>query len=130
MKSLFSVLLNIPLLAGAVSASAQTVFLTALDPGKISQGWGSPQVDKSVRGQPLSIAGQKFEHGLGTHAPMTLYVRVNGAIRFQSMVGIDDSSGSTTEGGVSFKLSGVGKALFDSPVLKPGDKPLPVDVDL
>ena len=101
-----------------------------MDFSKICQGWGSPQVDKSVRGQPLSIAGQKFEHGLGTHAPMTLYVRVNGAIRFQSMVGIDDSSGSTTEGGVSFKLSGDGKALFDSPVLKPGDKPLPVDVDL
>ena len=130
MKFFLSVLLIIPRLSGDVSASTQSVYLTELNPGKISQGWGSPQVNKSVRGQPLSIAGRKFEHGLGTHAPMTLYVRVNGATRFQAMVGIDDSSGSTTEGSVSFKLTGDGKNLFESPVLKPGDKPLPVDVDL
>jgi CBS domain-containing protein len=42
---------------------------------------------------------------------MTLYVRVNGATRFQSMVGIDDSCDSTTEGSVSFKLSGDGRTL-------------------
>ena len=130
MKLSLCVLLTIPLLTGAVRASVQTINLTDLDPGKITQGWGSPQVDKSVRGQPLSIAGRKFEHGLGTHAPMTLYVRVNGATRFQSMVGIDDSSGSTTEGSVCFKLSGDGKTLFESPVMKPADKSLPVDVDL
>ncbi len=118
------------ILALCAPALAGEVALSSLDLSKTAQGWGSPQVDRSVRGQPLAIAGQKFEKGVGTHAPMSLFIRLNSAQRFRADVGIDDSSGSTNEGSVVFQVFGDGRLLFSSPVMKPGDRSVPVDVAL
>ena len=54
--------------------AAETVWLSSLDVSKTQQDWGKPQADKSVEGRTLSIAGTKYEHGLGTHAASLLYV--------------------------------------------------------
>ncbi len=51
----------------ALGAEPETVWLSSLDLSPIMQGWGQPQADKAVTGKPLSIGGQKFERGLGTH---------------------------------------------------------------
>ena len=109
---------------------AETVYLSALDVGKISQGWGSPQRDLAVTRKPLAIAGQKFEKGLGTHSPMSLWVKVNGATRFRAQVGVDDNNGTNAAASVSFKLAGDGRTLFESRVLRSGDPAVAVDVDL
>lgn len=55
----------------AVGAS-EVVPLGTLDLSLMRQGWGRPQVDRSVTQQPLSIGGRRFDHGVGTHARSTL----------------------------------------------------------
>ena len=45
----------------------KTVSLSSLDLSGPRQNWGSPQVNKSVEGHPLSVSGKKFQTGLGTH---------------------------------------------------------------
>ncbi|NOX53172.1 MAG: hypothetical protein GXP27_01780, partial [Planctomycetes bacterium] len=37
----------------------EPVPLSALDLSKMTSGWGTPRIDKSVVGKPLSIGGQR-----------------------------------------------------------------------
>ena len=52
--------------------------LSSLDLSKMTAGWGEPQADKNCMGQPMSIAGRTFEHGVGTHADSLLHVELDG----------------------------------------------------
>jgi len=57
------------------------------------QGWGAVQIDRSVEGRPLSVAGRTFAHGLGTRAPSRISYHLNGAFRtFESALGVDDEA--------------------------------------
>ncbi|MGO8690595.1 MAG: NPCBM/NEW2 domain-containing protein [Thermoguttaceae bacterium] len=119
------------LLAAAPRAArgAETVWLTSLDLKKMTQGWGDPQIDHSVTKTPLVLAGRHFAHGVGTHAPSTLWIDLGGgADRFLATVGINDSAGAGD--GVIFKISGDGKTLFQSGVMKLGQPPQTVDIDI
>jgi alpha-galactosidase len=118
-------------LASALTCSAaQTVWLTSLDLSKMRQGYGKPQIDRSIREQPLSIGGQKFERGVGTHASSTLWINLaGGSEKFLASAGVDDAAGSPTAS-VTFKIVGDGKTLWQSGVMKPGQAPKPVAVDL
>ena len=78
----------------------ETVSLGDLDLKKVMQGWGSPHADKSVDNHPLSIGGQKFEKGLGTHAASILYIDVQGVEYFAASVGVDDEVRETRQRGV------------------------------
>ena len=112
-----------------ISPAAETVPLTSLDLGKMQQGWGKPQIDRSIREKPLSIGGQKFEHGVGTHANSTLWIDLaGGSDRFLASVGVDDAAGGAAS--ITFKIIGDGKKLWQSGVMKPGQPAKPVDVDL
>ena len=73
----------------ATAAAAQTtIALQKLDLKHMRQGWGEPQIDRSIREKPLAIAGQKFAHGVGTHAASVLWIQLDGQTeRFQSSVG-------------------------------------------
>jgi alpha-galactosidase len=94
----------------------------------MSAGWGKPLVDRSVEGKPLSIGGRTFERGVGSHAPGGLWVQLNGAQRFRSWVGVDDETRG--KGTVRFKVFGDGKKLFDSGVMRGGDKAKRIDLDV
>ena len=116
-------------LLGLSVQAAETVWLHELDLGKMRQGWGKPQVNRSIREQPLSIAGQKFEHGVGTHAHSTLWLELaGGSERFLATVGVDDAAGGA--GSVLFRVIGDGRKLWDSGVMKPGETAKTVDVGL
>jgi len=117
-------------LSGAFSISAaEPVWLETLDLSAMHQGWGTPQTNRSIRGQPLSIGGHKFERGVGTHANSTYRLNLRGGSeRFTASVGVDDSAGGP--GSVAFQVVADGKRKFNSGVLKPGQPPKPVDVDL
>ena len=68
MKTLSSIALAAAIVGGAgPGQAAETVWLHALDLANLHQGYGKPQVDRGIRGQPLAIGGKRFEHGLGTH---------------------------------------------------------------
>ncbi len=111
-------------------AGADAVALTSLDLTNVRQGWGGPQIDRSIRETPLSVGGKRFAHGLGTHATSTLWIELGGgADRFLASVGLDDAAGSPV-GSVTFAVIGDGKKLWQSGVMRQGDAAKEVDVDL
>jgi len=117
-------------LASTASACfAQSILLSALDLAKFRQGWGAPVADLSVEGNPLSIGGRAFSCGVGSHAPGVAWIRLDGqAERFSAWVGVDDETGG--RGSVAFTLYGDGERIFATDVIRGGDAPLRVDVDL
>src|SRR5258707_11591518 len=88
----------------AAKISAATVWLDELDVSKTTQDWGDPQKNKSIDGHPLSIGGEKYEHGLGTHATSTLYIDLKGAKNFSASVGVDDEVNSVTNASIEFSV--------------------------
>ncbi len=125
----FTLLLLTVLLSRVPDATAQVVWLDDLDLSPIHQGWGKPQAGKSVEGKPMRLHAQKYTRGVGTHAPATLYVSLDGqASRFQAIVGVDDEVGD--QGSITFKIYGTDKLLYESPLLRGGDEPKTVDLDI
>jgi alpha-galactosidase len=123
--------LGLILLVAAACAirAAETVPLTALDLGKMKQGWGKPQLNRSIREKPLAIAGRMFTNGVGTHANSALWINLSGGSdRFLASVGVDDAAGGPAS--VTFKIVGDGRKLWESGVMKPGQAAKPVDLDL
>jgi alpha-galactosidase len=96
----------------------------------MDQGWGKPQINKSVTGKQLTIAGRLFESGVGTHATSRIDLNLKRkAIRFTAYAGVDDAA----EGSVAsivFSISGDGKVLWESGEMKAGDSARKVDVDI
>jgi alpha-galactosidase len=96
---------------------------------QVEQDYGEPHQDTSVEGHPLSIGGQKFQHGLGTHANSSMRITLGGkAEQFTSFVGVDDEA--APRGTVTFKISGDDKTLWESGVMRGGDAPKFISVDL
>lgn len=123
------------LLAGALAlcacqTRADSVWLSALNLNNVIQDWGAAQRDKSVTGQPISIGGKKFEHGVGTHANGMARLDLHrSASRFTAYVGVDDDAGSDTAR-ISFRVIGDGKTLFRTGAMRPGQAARRVDVDV
>jgi alpha-galactosidase len=116
-------------LLAAPGRAAETIWLSALDVTRTEQGSMQPQVDKSVMGKTLSIAGRKFARGLGTHAVSRLAIDLSqGAERFTAFVGVDDDA--LQGGSVVFRVIGDGRTLWKSGVIKLGQPAQFVDVDL
>ncbi|MCY3018508.1 MAG: NPCBM/NEW2 domain-containing protein [Planctomycetota bacterium] len=96
----------------------------------VKVGWGKPTKDKAVSGQPIQMAGEKFEHGLGVHAPSLAAINLDGkAETFHAVVGVNDL-GKSERGSVEFIVRGDGKALFKSGLMQGGDNPKTIDVAL
>ena len=86
----------------------------------VTIGWGTPQLNRSVIGTPLSIGGQGYETGFGTCAVSRIEISFPAKYEtFTGSCGIDDvfqERGSL--GTVVFKVLDGEKALFESPVMK------------
>ena len=109
--------------------AAEKVWLSSLDTEKTMQGWGQPQKDKSVDGNPIRIAGQTFERGLGTHADSLLYIKLaGGSQRFTALVGVDDEAGRS--GSVEFRVLADNNEVYKSGLVRGGDKARPVDLNV
>ena len=121
------------LILGVVPAcqATETVALTSLDLTDLHyEGWRKPQTDKSLNGKPLSIGGQKFAHGVSTHATSTLWLELDGrAQQFAASVGVDDAAGNEAAA-VSFTIIGDGRKLWTSGVMKRGEAAKTVDLAL
>jgi alpha-galactosidase len=115
----------------AVTGWGKDVLLSTLDLTRIVQGYGSPQADKSVGGNPLSIGGVSFAHGVGTHAISFWYIDLkNGSEHFHASVGVDDDMKTSPDASVKFVVSGDGRTLWESEVLRADHAPVPVDIDV
>jgi alpha-galactosidase len=113
----------------AMAASAETVWLSSLDVNQVTAGWSVAKANLGIKGQPLSLRGVKFEHGLGTHAASRMRIGLAGnATRFTAKVGVDDSAGG--KGSVEFYIVGDGKTLWKSGLVTGSSPAVPVDVDV
>ena len=128
-KPIFFSLFFALLVVGMNVTSAQSLWLDQLDLTGMDTGWGTPHAKKSVEGNPLAIAGQKFEHGVGTHAVsrMKIYLGQK-ATHFSVSVGVDDEAQKTAS--IEFYVLGDKKVLWKSGVMKKGDAPKKTDVDV
>jgi alpha-galactosidase len=125
----FKSLLLAALVCAAPAGFAETVWLSSLNLADMTTGWSVAKADHEIAGGPLSIHGEKFARGVGTHATSKFRVKLDGQAReFTADVGVDDSAGN--QGSVEFIVSGDGKVLWRSGVLKGGDPARPVDVNL
>ena len=108
---------------------AETFPLGRLDLHNFEHDYGEARRDKSVEGNPLSIGGVKFAHGVGTHATSTVSIALNGnGDHFSASVGVDDDTQG--KGSISFQVVGDGKVLLETPVLHSGEAAKEVSVDL
>ena len=122
--------IGLAVLLAAGWATAGEVWLGDLDLQNMSQGYGSPQKNKSVDKHPLQLAGQTYAHGVGTHAESIFEIDLRGgADRFTAVVGLDDEVKGSV-GSVEFKVSADGKEVFTSGLKKPGMEPSKIDLDL
>lgn len=118
------------ILAAAGVASAETVRLEDLDLSGMSAGWGKPQKNQAVTERPLSIGGQKFERGVGTHANSESWITLVGKTKlFTAKVGVDDNA-NNSGASIEFLVYGDGRELWRSGVCKWGDKPRECRVEL
>lgn len=108
-------------LTGTVGLTAQTVWLDELDLSTATQGWGVPMKNKSIDGNPLTIAGKTYERGFATHSVSSLLILLEGkATLFTARVGIDDEVAGH-EPAAEFEIYGDGKKLWSSGIMRLGD---------
>lgn len=108
---------------------ANTLWLDTLDLANVTQDYGSPHAGRSVDGNPLTLGGVAYPHGLGTHAVSRLLIVLNGsATHFDAMAGVDDEKKGA--GSVQFRVFVDGRKATETPVLHGGDTPVPISVDL
>src|SRR5258705_13404409 len=95
--------------------------LGSLDLAKMQQAWGTPHVDQSVEGHPLTIGGKTYATGVGTHAASVLRVKLDGrGTRFTAWAGLDEEVGDG-KGTAEFRVVGDGKDLWRSGLVKTHD---------
>lgn len=77
----------------------QHIPLSSLDITKTTCGWRTPQVNKSINGNTLTLNGNTYSSGVGTHGPSQIIVKINGSTTdFYATLGIDDEINSTQHG--------------------------------
>lgn len=67
--------------------------LSSLEIEKTKCGWENhqPKKDKSVDGNNITIGGNVYESGVGTHGPSQIIIKLNGSVTdFYTMLGVDD----------------------------------------
>jgi len=110
-------------------AAKRETRLSSLDLRSMEQEWGEPVRDRSVEHKPMTLGGRQFEHGVGTHAASLFEVRLDGkGKRFAAWVGVDDEVGK--KGSVEFQVETDDRMVWSSGVMRGGDAPKHVSVDL
>ena len=104
-------------------------YLTTHMAAKVTQGWQETRTDASISGQPFRIGGQRYEKGLGTHAPGEMvFLLDRHHKRFVADVGVDDAGGMT--GSVDFRVFLDGKEAFHSGLMRMGEPSKRIALDV
>lgn len=108
------------------------IWLETLDLTHYQQRRGRPVAGKSLMDKPITMGGVVYPHGIGSRSIAEFVLDLRGqAVRFRSMVGLDDfAEDPQREGSVRFQLWADEKLLADTGVLRVGDAPKLLDVDL
>jgi hypothetical protein len=104
------------------------VFLSDLDPVRLTPGWRQPELNRNFNSGGLSIGGRAFEKGIGMPTNSEIEFELNGTFdNFVALVGIDDEF-NNNEAKAEFFVIGDGKELWKSDGLKKGDSARAVNV--
>ncbi len=116
----------------------KVIWLDELGAQYAEEGWGRTQANKSIDGNPLSVAGRKFERGLGTHADGCYRINLDGKAKtFTALVGIDDEIEGNEWASVEFSIVAYdenntpkSRVLWKSGVMKAGQNAIKADVNI
>ena len=131
----------------------KTIWISDLDLSLIDLEMGQAQKNKTPMGSPIIISGKTYENGIGVSAPAKFLIELNGTgKRFSAEVGRCEMkmparpagqtpAGAPPAGGptgstqrvapsMQFYVLGDKKVLWDSGIMKQGDKPQNVEIDL
>jgi alpha-galactosidase len=102
----------------------------------LRQGWGQLRYGRSIVNEPLKLADQVFEHGLGTHADSDIRIRANQPIRaFRAWAGLDNNGQARGYGNqgaperLLFSVEANGRELWRSAKLGIDSQPARVEVN-
>ncbi len=105
------------------------VQLEDLDLSHITQEWGDPHKNRSVEGHRLSVGGQSYARGIGTHAVSHFNILLDGkAWSFKAKCGVDDEA--TPQGSVVFQVWADGKQVAATPLIRRGAAAKEIDANL
>jgi alpha-galactosidase len=96
------------------------LWLNDIDLTGMTSGMGSAKSNQTILMGPLTISGQVFEKGIGTHAVSALMLDLSGhSIYITGKAGIDDTA--TNKASANFLLIGDRKILWQSGIMHRGD---------
>jgi alpha-galactosidase len=108
-----------------------TVWLDELDLSAMTCGWETPRAKRSVGGNPLTVDGQRFERGVGTHAESWYVLEANGdALSFEALVGVDDEELIRGKGSVVFRVFADQRLVAQTKQVRATQTPKKVKADL
>ncbi|NLB63010.1 MAG: glycosyl hydrolase family 98 [Fibrobacter sp.] len=106
---------------------SQITKLTDLSPKIQQQSWGKLMKNRSVNGNILTVNGQSFENGLGTHAQSYIEYELLGQYqKFSVLVGQDDED--LGGDGMKFRILGDNKLIWEQ-IVK-GDQIIPAEISV
>ncbi|MFO0945123.1 MAG: NPCBM/NEW2 domain-containing protein [Planctomycetota bacterium] len=85
-----------------------------------------PRMDRSASGTPLRMRGRVYAKGIGVRSRSELTYPLDGFVRFDAIVGLDESAGP--QASVRFRVLVDGQAAFDSGEMIASTDPRPVQV--
>ncbi len=96
--------------------TSDDLYLSEINPVYYSQDWGDLQFDETINGNTMSIAGEKYYKGLGTHANSEIVYAIDSLSQiyqfFTAIIGHDDESDGENADGVKFIVVVDGDTLF------------------
>jgi hypothetical protein len=96
-----------------IQLSAQTYTnLEELDITTAQQTYGAPAKNKSVVGEEISVAGEKFAKGIGVHSNSNFKLKLNNSRRFTAKIGVNDRAVNYTSENVKSIPLTDGKRIF------------------
>lgn len=106
------------------------VYLSDLEPGRATIGWGTIEMDRAVTGRPLSVGGKQYRKGIGTHANSDIEYSLYGMFdTLTARVGIDEGNNSE-KGTVDFSVVADGRKIWDGGVLKRSAAAASLELDI
>lgn len=111
----------------------QVAPLSMMELSKTICGWGTVRANRSIDGNPITLAGKEYACGVGTHATAKIVVKLNGsALRFRCLLGIDDETGG--KGAADYCFTGQGenglRTVIAEGSVKGGETPVNIDLDV